>query len=253
MEQHPPSDSPPAYGNPRPRSANVSHTEIERAALDIFATGERPSVATVRERLGRGSAATIADGLSRFWRDLGRRAEGDPAALARLPVEIVETVDTLWQRALALAAQVATHDDNAARERLAQIQLENDLRSQSLALREKEYDTAARERERALTETREQLRALLGMLERERATVRAKDRRIADLVKQLEDARGHRIEPVRQRVTHRIPRSGTSVRRSAATARRLRGNRPVKPPVRAVPRPARAAKPARSRATRKGR
>jgi hypothetical protein len=182
----------PAYGTPRPRSTNVSHVEIERAALDILATGERPSVATVRDRLGRGSAATIADGLKRFWRDLGRRAEGDPAALARLPVEIVEIIDSLWQRALALAAQAATHDDNAARERLAQIQLENDLKSQSLALREREYDTAARERERALTESREYLRALLGMLERERATLQAKDVRIAALEKQLEAERHQR-------------------------------------------------------------
>jgi septal ring factor EnvC (AmiA/AmiB activator) len=132
--------------------------------------------------------------------------------LARLPVEIVETVDTLWQRALALAAQAATHDDNAARERLAQIQLENDLRSQSLALREKEYDTAARERERALTETRDQLRALLRMLERERATVRAKEKRIADLEKQMEDARDWRKRSLTRRtdkINHRrVPPEG---------------------------------------------
>jgi hypothetical protein len=73
---------------------------------------------------------------------------GDPAALTRLPSEIVQTVEAIWQRALALAAQAAKHDDNAARERLEQIRIENEVRAQSFEMREKEFETAARERER---------------------------------------------------------------------------------------------------------
>jgi hypothetical protein len=72
-------------------------------------------VETIRKKLGRGSPATIANSLKRFWRDLGARAEGDPAALSRLPSEIAALADGLWQRALTLAAQAAKHDDNAAR------------------------------------------------------------------------------------------------------------------------------------------
>jgi hypothetical protein len=94
--------------------------------------------------------------LKRFWRDLGVRAKGDPAALTRLPAEIVEAVEAIWQRSLALSAQAAKHDDNAARERLEQIRIENDVRAQSFSLREKEFETAAgsargRSRTRAIT------------------------------------------------------------------------------------------------------
>src|ERR1039458_5443128 len=100
----------PVYGATRERSANVSYADIERAALNILATGRRPSVETVRESLGRGSPATIATSLKRFWRDLGIRAAGDPAALTRVPSEIIEAVETIWQRSLALAAQTAKND-----------------------------------------------------------------------------------------------------------------------------------------------
>ena len=70
----------PAYGATRERGANVSYADVERAALDVLATGRRPSVETVREALGRGSPATIATCLKRFWRDLGIRAVADLAA-----------------------------------------------------------------------------------------------------------------------------------------------------------------------------
>ena len=97
----------PAYGATRERPASVTYADVERAALDILANERRPSVETVREALGSGSPATIATCLKRFWRDLGIRAQGDPAALTRLPSEIVEAVETIWQRSLGLAAQSA--------------------------------------------------------------------------------------------------------------------------------------------------
>src|SRR5471032_531472 len=103
-----------SYGATRERSANISYADVERTTLDILATERRPSVETVRELLGRGSPATIATSLKRFWRDLGIRAQGDPSALTRLPAEIVEAVEAIWQRSLALASQSAKRDDNAA-------------------------------------------------------------------------------------------------------------------------------------------
>ena len=177
------------YGATRERGANVSHVEIERACLDILASGARPSIALIRHRLQRGSPATIAHSLKRFWRDLGTRAEGDPAALTRLPIDIADLADGMWQRALALAGQAAKHDDNAARERLSQIKMENELRAQSFALREKEFESAARERERALTDAREHVSALMKMMESDRAQLRAKEIRISDLQTQVEDYR----------------------------------------------------------------
>jgi hypothetical protein len=178
-----------AYGTTRERSANLAYAEIERAALEILATGRRPAVETVRERLGRGSPATIASALKRFWRDLGIRAQGDPAALSRLPSEIIEAVEAIWQRALALAAQSAKGDQNAARERLEQIRLETEVRAQSFELREKDYETAARERERALADSREHLLATLRMLESDRAVLRAREARILALEAQVENYR----------------------------------------------------------------
>jgi hypothetical protein len=67
--------------------------------------------------------------------------------------------DGLRQSALNLAGQAAKHDDNAARERFAQITMENELRAQSSALREEGVETAARERERALADSRDHLLA----------------------------------------------------------------------------------------------
>src|ERR1700722_12351049 len=116
----------PVYGGSRERGANVSHAAIERVARALPGTGRRPSVALIRNLLKRGSPATIANSLRRFWRDLGTRAEGDPAALTRLPSDIADLADGIWQRALKLAGQAAKHEDNAARERLNQIRLENE-------------------------------------------------------------------------------------------------------------------------------
>jgi hypothetical protein len=182
-------ESVPVYGHTRERSANVSYADVERAALDILATERRPSVETVREALGRGSPATIATSLKRFWRDLGVRAQGDPAALTRLPSEIVEAVEAIWQQSLGLAAQTAKNDYNAARERLEQIRIENGVRAQSFEMREREYETAARERERALAESRGHLLSTLRMLESDRATLKAREMRIAELEAQVEGYR----------------------------------------------------------------
>src|ERR1019366_9113091 len=182
-------EDPQAYGATRERSANVSYADVERAALDILATERRPSVETVRELLGRGSPATIATCLKRFWRDLGIRAQGDPAALTRIPSEIIEAVEKIWQRSLALAAQAAKHDDNAARARLEQIRIENEVRAQSFELREKQFETAAREQERALADSRDHLLVTLRMLESDRATLRARETRITALEAQVEDYR----------------------------------------------------------------
>jgi hypothetical protein len=229
------------YGATRERSANVSYADVERAALDILATGRRPSVETVREALGRGSPATIATCLKRFWRDLGIRASGDPAALTRLPAEIVEAVEAIWQRSLALSAQSAKHDDSAARERLEQIRIENDVRAQSFDMREREFETAARERERALADSRDHLLSTLRMLESDRVMLRAREARIAVLEAQVEDYRRQLATVIERAVT----RNRILVQRKPRPA-----NRP-KPPTKAK-RQVAPKKPAR-RSRRRGR
>jgi hypothetical protein len=226
----------PAYGATRARSANVSYADVERAALDILATERRPSVETVREALGRGSPATIATCLKRFWRDLGIRAAGDPAAMTRLPSEIIEAVETIWQRSLALAAQAAKHDDNAARERLEQIRIENEVRAQSFEMREKEFETAARERERALADSRDHLLSTLRMLESDRATLRARDARIAALETQVEDYRRQFARVIERAVTRnrklaeRRPRPANRLKPQSKPKRRVTSKKRARRP-----------------------
>jgi len=191
----------PAYGTTRHRQANVSYLEIERASLDILATGQRPSVEIIRKHLGRGSPATIAEALRRFWRDLGVRAAGDPAALTRLPVEIAHLADGIWQKALTLASEAAKHEDNAARERLT-------------PLREREMDAATRGREQALREAREQIALLMRELGADRETMRAQVARITELSGEL--------QAYRQQL-------GRAVTRAVAKHRsRVRGEPPAK-------------------------
>jgi Plasmid replication region DNA-binding N-term len=178
-----------AYGEGRTRK-NVSYGDVERAAIVILRTGRRPTVETLREALGGGSPDTIADALKRFWQNLGARIEGDPAALSRMPPDIADLADGMWQRALKLAGEAAAHDDNAARHRLEQIQLENEIKKLSFDLREKEMDTQARERERALADARDHLLLLSKTLARDQALLSIRDTRIADLETQIEQYRG---------------------------------------------------------------
>jgi hypothetical protein len=168
------------YGEGRIRS-NVSYADVERAAIAILKSERRPTVETIREALGGGSPDTIGDALRRFWRDLGARIDGDPAALTRMPAEIADLADGMWQRSLKLAGEAAALDDNAARERLRQLEAENDIKQRSFELREREIDTQARERERALADARDHLLSLSKALSREQATNQAQERRIADL------------------------------------------------------------------------
>jgi Plasmid replication region DNA-binding N-term len=214
-------DEPKAYGEGRTRH-NVSYGDVERAAISILKTRRRPTVATIREALGGGSPDTIADALNRFWGTLGARIEGDPAALSRMPPDIAELADGMWQRALKLAGQAASHDDNAARERLNQIQLENEIKKLSFDLREKEMDTQARERERALADSRDHLLLLSKTLARDQALLSVRDVRIAELETQVEQHRRQLAaliaSAVAQHHSRRKPKAGHAV--TARVARR---------------------------------
>ena len=225
-----------AYGEGRIRT-NIAYADVERAAIAILKAERRPTVETVREALGRGSPDTIAGFLRRVWRDLGARMEGDPAALTRMPTEIAGLADGRWQRALKLASEAAKNEDNQARERLEQIQIENDIRAQSFALREAEWDTTARERERALVDSREHLLLSLKTLGREQATLQARDARIADLEAQVEQYRSQLAAVIagavvrnRARARHKAKRTivVAPVRRQSAAALKPRSGKRAK-------------------------
>jgi hypothetical protein len=178
-----------SYGSTRDRPTSVSFAEIETAARKLMAAGEYPSVAAVREELTRGSTSTIHDAMRRFWRDQAALNAGNPVALTRLPPEFADAALALWELALRLSLQTAQQDDSAGRAKLDELRRDTDARARSIALREKEWDMAARIRERALADTREQVNLLLKELANATTELRANKMQIGSLQSQIEDYR----------------------------------------------------------------
>jgi Plasmid replication region DNA-binding N-term len=218
------------YGEGRIRS-NVSYADVERAAIAILKSERRPTVETIREALGGGSPDTIGNALRRFWRDLGARIDGDPAALTRMPADIAELADGMWQRALKLAGEAATQGDNAARERLRHLQVENDIKQRSFELREREIDTQARERERALADARDHLLSLSKTLSREQATNQAQERRIADLETEVAQYRQQIGSLIAGAIAERQPAQRRRAPKSTRPAPQARTSAPSKKPA----------------------
>jgi hypothetical protein len=163
--------------------------------------------------------------MRRFWKDQAALNAGNPVALTRLPPEFADAAVDLWEQALRLSLQTAQQDDSAARAKLEELRRDTDARARSMELREKEWDMAARVRERALADTREQVNLLLKELGNATAEARTRDIRIADLETQLEAQR-------RQLVT--VLASVVSKSRAASKAK-PRGKSRAKPKGRASP------------------
>jgi hypothetical protein len=168
------------YGATRVRGPTVSYEEIERTARALMANGERPTVDAVREALGRGSPNHIATCMQRFWKNQAAISTGNPLALTHLPPELVDAAVAQGEKALALAQQTAQVDDSAARAHLEQLRRETAQHARALELREKDWDLAARVRERALVEARDHINVLLKELAADRAELRSREARIAD-------------------------------------------------------------------------
>jgi hypothetical protein len=219
-------EPPSSYGTTRERGPTVSYAEIERAARAVMAQGHRPTSKAVLEHLGRGSPNHIAESMQRFWKDQAALNAGDPLALSRLPPELADAAVAQWEQALRLSQQTAKYEDSQARVQLEHLRRETDVRVRSVELREKEWDIAARVRERALTDAREQVNLLMKELALDRAELRARDARIADLENQLEEHR-------RQLVT--VIARAVSKNRAGATAKPRPTHR-AKPKGRTAPR-----------------
>jgi hypothetical protein len=218
-----------SYGTTRERGPTVSYTEIERAARAVMAAGQRPTTKAVLEHLGRGSPNHIAESMQRFWKDQAAFNAGDPVALSRIPPELADAAVAQWERALRLSQQSAKHDDNEARAQLEQLRRETDIRARSVELRENEWDMAARVRERALVDSREQIGLLMKELALDRAELRSRDARITDLEAQLEDQRRHITTLIsRAVVRHRGRQKPRSVSRDKLRARSKKAPTPKK-------------------------
>ena len=161
-----------AYGTVRHRRASVSYAEFERAANTLLATGEKPGLENIRRAIG-GSPETIRQMLRRYWSGLATLVRTPADSLMRLPTEVADLADELWQRSLALAAQSASHDDNAARERLEQVKRENEVRSHALAIKERTLRERESQRDQTMKDLQEQVATLLSIVSRNAETIAA--------------------------------------------------------------------------------
>jgi len=226
------------YGTTRERSASVSFADIEAVARRLMATGGYPSVAAVRKELKRGSTTTIAEAMRRFWKDQAALNAGNPVALTRLPPEFADAAVDLWEQALRLSQQTAKTDDNAARAHLELLRRDTDLRIHSVELREKQWDMAARVRERALSEAREQVGVLVGELAATRAELRSRDLQNTDLEAQIDQLRQQLAIVIAKAVARHRSRPPTRARSPVAPLQRASARRKARPAL--TRRPSRA-------------
>ena len=199
-------DPAPDYGTTRERRASVSYAEFERAATTLMKSGAKPGLENLRKALGGGSPETIRQMLRRYWTEVAARLLGPAEALMRLPPEVADLADELWQRSLALAATSAAHDDNAARERLEQIKRENEVRSHALAVRERTLREQEERREQVMQELQQQVATLLSIVSQNAETIAA-----LQVAKTAGDAA---IEDYRRRFTNVIARTVTRNRKA---------------------------------------
>ena len=229
------------YGTTRDRAPSVSFAEIEAAARHLMATGGYASVAAVRKALKRGSTTTISDAMRRFWKNQAALDAGNPVALTRLPPEFADAAVELWEQALRLSQQTAKADDNAGRAHLEQLRRDTDFRVRSIELREKQWDLAARVRERALAEARDQVGVLVGELAATRAELRSRDAQNADLETQIEELHHQLANVIAKAVAKHRSRPRASVRATIQSNRGTDTPRRRRPTVKARARPAKRA------------
>ncbi|MDD0810015.1 DNA-binding protein [Curvibacter sp. RS43] len=124
---------------PNERRKGIQQSDVEHAADQLLAAGERPTIEKVRMQLGRGSPNTIAPLLDLWFSGLGRRVRGLAGAEGwgdQLPASLLATAEALWRHAQTEAGQVAGQELNAAKEALAQLEQRVNERAQALVQQE---------------------------------------------------------------------------------------------------------------------
>jgi chromosome segregation ATPase len=172
------SDPVPRYGA---SERGITAADVERAADVLLRQGSRPTIEKIRATIGSGSPNTINPLLDDWWQRLASRLDAGPAALHRLPEGVLHVAEALWLQALDQGRQRARLELISSKRAAEEEQRRLEVRSHVLTLREAELDERLRSRERALEESREQLLQLMSVVQRDQATIRARDTRIAAL------------------------------------------------------------------------
>jgi chromosome segregation ATPase len=156
--QAPESDSAVApFGRRAPR---ISQVDVFRTADELLVEGNRPTIDRVRMKLGRGSPNTINDHLDAWWAKLGSRLRDLPGReFPQLPERVGQTLQQLWNAALAGAHENLEATLRSRDEALAQHEHELAKRSQQLSEREQAAATRTAALEEGLGIAREQLAA----------------------------------------------------------------------------------------------
>jgi len=184
----------------------ITFGDVSHAADTLFRAGQRPTVQKIRATIGRGSPNTIGPLLDQWWSTAAARLDSGPAALHRLPEPVAHVAESLWLQALDEGRRQAKAELNSTVEATEEQAQRLKLRAHVLSLREGELDQRLRERERALADTQTHLLSTLKRLDSDRATLRARDARIAHLQSEIEDYRRQFATVVARAVAkHRAP------------------------------------------------
>ena len=150
---------------PPPRGITAS--DVSHAADSLLRQGERPTIAKIRAKVGKGSPNTINPLLDAWWKTLSARLDAGPAALHRLPEPVAHIAEALWMQALEEGRR-RVHQELRTTERQAESKEQNlEVRSHVLTLREGELDSRLRDRERSIDELNLRLRELSLLLRKE--------------------------------------------------------------------------------------
>src|SRR5450830_654839 len=149
-------------------SRGVQQHQVDGAADELLAQGQRPTIEKVRLHLGHGSPNTIAPMLEIWFAGLGKRVRGLAGSQGwgdQLPDWLLQAAETLWTKAQAEASSLADTALQAEREALKQREADMAEQAQALAQREAVMQARLQAQDQALSEARTQNTALLQRLE----------------------------------------------------------------------------------------
>jgi chromosome segregation ATPase len=119
--------------------SGVTLADITRAADQLLAEGERPTIEGVRKVLGTGSPATVNALLKQYFQTLPGRLHL-PASIASAAAELYEKIrdaalETVGEERIALERQMATEREHVAQERRAFESEKTELRAVAAGLK----------------------------------------------------------------------------------------------------------------------
>jgi hypothetical protein len=168
--------TPPPTPTPR---RGITAADVDRAADALLRAGERPTIEKVRATIGRGSPNTINPLLDTWWSRLAGRLDAGPAALHRLPEQVLLAAEGLWLQTLDEARKRATAEQGSRKASLARDAQENDLRAHVLSIRENELRDRIAQAEGRASQLAIEIEALTLLLRKEQASRLAVERRLA--------------------------------------------------------------------------